>query len=703
MTPLNTRKHSQCSPHLSRGFFIALSVFLLTISSAYSLSNTQASAGYGQTLDTEGNAVPYVSLSFKHTNILLLSDESGYFTFDLALQNNDSILVQRIGYEKMVISTEQLFMDQVIRLRSTVLAMETVEVEAALTTNSAALPSLTKYAKTTGSGSMEHSKLLSRIPGISIRTYGGPAGISTLSMDGGSSSHTKVLVNGIDITSAQNGEADLSQLPLPFIESMSYIPFDISQSSSGGSDGIIKLESGDYRTHIAVSSGSYGHQAFDLNLSKQFGGFRTSLQFGQRREDGNYPVFWNQKESLRQNNDLDQRFAALRILGMLRPDLYWQFTAMESRQARGVAGLVWSPDTRSYRNDQLQLIGSTLGWIHSRGSTHFKLDARNSHENYVNPSLGLDSDHQILSLKGSLSDKRSITSNIMMLSELNVNRDFISSSDASEHRRISYHASATPIFRLFKKIKLIPAFKFHFSPELYQKSLVDLQVQIPLHLGPLASIAASQGESYKYPSFNDLYWEPGGNPSLQPEETQVSTAQLKFDLRQLGDLMLQWQQKESSNLIQWMPVHSYWQPSNIQASTRESSKLIWQVNHPAWYLSAFAHLSLITTIDHSTQKSLRYAPEQTSAVGLTWSPAPVELNINYNYVADRIAMYDYPEDTILDATELWSLSIAYTIRIKTGHLTLVISGDNLKDNYYETIRGYPEPGRSFKLTTTYTL
>ncbi|MCF6238896.1 MAG: TonB-dependent receptor, partial [Candidatus Marinimicrobia bacterium] len=128
---------------------------------------------------------------------------------------------------------------------------------------------------------------------------------------------------------------------------------------------------------------------------------------------------------------------------------------------------------------------------------------------------------------------------------------------------------------------------------------------------------------------------------------------------------------------------------------------MWQIHHPGYHLSAFAHLSLIHTRDHTLNKTLRYAPHRTSAFGLTWSPDELEFNLQYNYVSHRISMYDYPEDTILGASEIWSLSVARTWFSELGAFTLVLAGDNIGNLQYESIRGYPEPGRSLRLSATY--
>lgn len=65
-------------------------------------------------------------------------------------------------------------------------------------------------------------------------------------------------------------------------------------------------------------------------------------------------------------------------------------------------------------------------------------------------------------------------------------------------------------------------------------------------------------------------------------------------------------------------------------------------------------------------------------------------------------MYNYPEDTWLEAVQLLAMSTAYTWELPRGALDLIMSMNNLQDIQYETIRGYPEPGRSLKLSTRFT-
>ena len=697
---LKTRIHFLKSLH-RRGFFCALTfIGLGTLSPLW--ATTSANSTYTRhitILDSQGQPVPYVSIINTSTNNWLMSDEQGHFPLALTRLDGDSLFIQRIGFKDRSVSLKDVLRDGYISLHPDILEGEMLQVFG----QRGPVPGLeimTQYSKSLGAGLQDHQQLFQRIPGLSVRSYGGPAGISTMSMDGGPSSHTKVLVDEIDITSAQNGEADLSQLPLPFIESMSYIPYDISRGGIGDVDGQIRLSSEGNNNHLSLSSGSYGHRAFDVGLAKTLAGFQTYLQLGQRHETADYPFVWSNHEGLRKNNELEQIFAAFSANTLIRSGLYLKMTGLESHQSRGAAGLVWSPDTVSHRNDMLRLLGSKLGWIQSNGSTHFQATWRQSKENYKNPYLALDSDHALKSLQFGIRDRRSLHPQLTLITDLNWQRDEIVSSEVQHHERDALDGSITAELQLGDMITLTPSLKTLFSQDLYYESFSDMQVSLTLPGYLLENLSASLGHIFNYPSFNDLYWEPGGNSALVPERTTVKTLQSRIDLRLLGDLTLQWQSKDSEDLIQWMPVHSYWQPSNVQTATRESRKVVWQLELPQQALTLYAHYSQIRTRDETLGKRLRYAPNATAAFNLSWSPGPAALQLNHYYVSDRISMYSWPEDIILEANTLWSASLGWTWTPDPMNLTLVLAGDNLTDLRYESIRGYPEPGRSYRLTAT---
>jgi len=104
---------------------------------------------------------------------------------------------------------------------------------------------------------IQKRKFIRKLPGITIKSYGGSAGISSISIDGGTSTHTKILVDGFDLTNVQNGQMDISQLPAPFIKSIHYIAYDINKYGSGSIDGVVDFKPWTNSNSVTLSYGSF--------------------------------------------------------------------------------------------------------------------------------------------------------------------------------------------------------------------------------------------------------------------------------------------------------------------------------------------------------------------------------------------------------------------------------------------------------------
>ena len=127
---LRTRTHSKKSPNLRRGFFYALLLLHFSFLSAFSAPATLPihHTIYGQTLDQDSQSIPFVSLIFTPSNVFILSDENGYFWYSAQLSENDSVMVQRIGYESQTFSIKSLLRDSNIRLSPVILSLESIEI-----------------------------------------------------------------------------------------------------------------------------------------------------------------------------------------------------------------------------------------------------------------------------------------------------------------------------------------------------------------------------------------------------------------------------------------------------------------------------------------------------------------------------------------------------------------------------------------------
>ncbi len=657
----------------------------------------------GNVRDTSGNPLESVYIHNQSKNTWTLTDNYGSFILYHFADPGDTLIFTHIGYEPFILVVPQNSKPVNIFMKNTAVLLETViKTESRIAHNTRNI-SMGEYAKRPEAPEIDNIRLLRKIPGLTIRSYGGPAGITTAGMDGGASRHIKILTGGFDLTNAQNGQTDISQIPSPFIEGVQYLPNGTSSEASGMTDGVIILDPWSRKNRLSVSAGSYGH----INAYAMAGGYagKTAgdVLAGFRKDKGNYPYssFLQDGIQYRENNHFSQYYGSARFTRIINPVFYIQGFSLYSAQDRGIAGISWGVrDTVSYRKDHLFAGAFSVGWKHTRGQGTAKLIYRASRENFRNPFILADSKHEIQSwiiqVQNSLKDNRT---NLTLKNEYRY--DEMKSSDASFHVRNSVNSTLTAGMNILPYLQISPVVHWEYSPEFFNQFTGEGVITLIPGSLPFRLIFQG-GRRFVYPSFNDLFWHPGGNPNLKPEYTFVSSIQLSANLGDMASGDFQIFRKESNNLILWMPQTSYWTPKNIQKALRTGWKMTGTGFVKKYNIHINMHLGRTLARDMSdgplNKKPLRYVPEYSASATLAWNPHNWDFEADYFYSSSRIAMYDYPEDIKLDSYRLWTFTAGYRFEYKHIDLIPSVSGENLCDESYESILGYPEPGRVVKIT-----
>lgn len=659
---------------------------------------------YGKISDASGRSLASVYIHNQTQNTWTLSDDFGGFILYRFAESGDTLVFSHIGYEQFILIVPHNINSMNIILKNSTITLETlIKTESRITHNTRNI-SMGDYTKRPEIPEMDNIRLLRKIPGLTIRSYGGPAGITTTGMDGGASRHTKILTGGFDLTNAQNGQTDISQIPAPFIESVRFLPYGTSGTGSGMIDGVIILDPWSRKNRLSLTTGSYGHLNAYAMARGHSGRTTGDILMGFRKDKGNYPYssFLVDEEQLRQNNHFSQYFGAGRFSWIVDPALYIKAFVFLSAQDRGIAGISWGvKDTLSYRKDELMAGALSAGWKHSRGQGSAQLIYRSSQEKFKNPYILADSEHVIQSwifqVRNSLKGNRA---NLIMRHEYRY--DEMHSSDASFHVKNTVNSSLTVDIFICPWMQISPIVHWEYSPgyfnQLTGEGLITLRPGYDL---PFRLIIQA-GRRFVYPSFNDLFWKPGGNPNLKSEHTFVSSIQLSADWGEKGYSDFQVFRKESDDLILWMPQTSYWTPKNIQKALRTGWKITSAGYVEEYDIRINMHLSRTLAKDMSEgplkEKPLRYVPEYTASVTLVWSPRNWDFEMDYFYSSSRIAMYDYPKDIILDGYQLWTITAGYRLELKRMDLIPSVTAENIFNKKYESILGFPEPGRVLKIS-----
>lgn len=661
----------------------------------------------GHVVDPNNNPVSFVTIHNISSDLWLITDEIGEFIIPHNFIQGDSIEFIRIGYQKIngvLPSNKKSF---IVTLPFAPVNLDSVEISKNSRHDYRSTTFVSKITILPQMGLVESRQAFSAIPGIYIKSYGGPAGISTLSLDGAPSSHTNISFAGFDLTSAQNGQLDISQIPPTLVNNIFYNPtLNEKNPEISNAEGSIEICPEWSRTGFLISAGSYGHRSFSGSINHQFKRFKGHITLGKRHEEGNYKAR-NPISNLtfqRKNNDFDQEYFASTFTTISSKKTFFNVMIMQSYQRRGIAGLIWAPTLDSRRSDRLSMIGSKFGWVNRIGYGYFQFLFRKSMEHYSNPQKNLNVKHSLFTYHVLLKQYGQFTNNLDVLFYLDSKYDLINSTSTKTHDRIQYKTMVSSSYFPYTRLSFHPTVSFNYSKDQFSNFDYDIKIRF-YSKKQNNSVFFSAGKFYRYPTFNDLYWEPGGNPDLKPENTSNYICGTNFNIFDEITINNYLYYKESKNLILWTPLQSYWQPKNIRQAIRKGFKVILIWESKKYPFSANYNFSLNISEDRTHgdyyKKPLRYAPKYSQTLSLNWQPSAFLFHIQISRISERIAMYNWPDDMTLKPYTDISFSSSYTRNYNFGTIVFTTGINNFTGISYETLLGYPEPGRSFRLTITY--
>ena len=141
--------------------------------------------GSGYVYSYDQGPVPFASVVNLRTETWSITDESGFFQLPMGTLSGDSLKIYRIGFS----TSHQLITGKsphVITLSNEVITFDPVNTVGEKPIANRGLNKVTLLEI----DGFSRNNALDRLPGTMIRSYGGLAGITTVSMDGGQAVHT---------------------------------------------------------------------------------------------------------------------------------------------------------------------------------------------------------------------------------------------------------------------------------------------------------------------------------------------------------------------------------------------------------------------------------------------------------------------------------------------------------------------------------
>ncbi|MDP3433183.1 MAG: TonB-dependent receptor plug domain-containing protein [Bacteroidota bacterium] len=582
------------------------------------------------------------------------------------------------------------------------------------------------------------SELLSSYSPVFIKSYG-RGSTATASFRGTAPSHTQVYWNGMKLNSPMRGDVDFSLFPVHFID-------DLSLQHGGSS---LKSGSGALGGSVLINNKPDWTDRFSVRYVQTIESFSThkeylNLGFGNGKIQFKTRVFSDRSKNdfsyfnygvLPMHEDV-QKNAEYSKSGLLQ-EVYSRF------KNQSVSAKLWAyqsdrnlPQLMSFEGDirketqKDQNLRAVLSWKYfkEKSKVEWMAGLNMNRLNYFRSSteanfVNFDSQSKEQSFTNQFNYDWTPKETLSFNWSLNTTYNTVSVFD---HAQKTGYDQDQLAFSLLNSahIMLLPqwAISFVFRSEIYDDRLISFipsfGTEYWLDKKQLSSFKLNLSRNYHQPGLNDLYWLPGGNPNLKPEDG--FSGDLAFAYKgQEGSATFSGQVTGFASLIDnwivWQPSASgayFWEANNlrkvfargaeIQVSGQlKTANVMWFSLRGNYSYSATSNIDAVPSVDESRGKQLIYIPKHKANMfaEADFKAYYMKLNVPFTgkrYTSSNNIESDY--EKVLNPYWLLNLTAGKKFDWKRLQADLSLNVENLTNKDYMAVLWRPMPGRYYSLT-----
>ena len=594
-------------------------------------------------------------------------------------------------------------------------------------------------------GTLQISDVLKYFSGATVKDYGGIGGLKTVSVRGLGASHTAVAYDGIISTDNQTGQIDLGRFSASQASAVSLVSGpdnDLLQSAAMAAQAAAitvssaqpQLDGKKARGSVQLKYGSFNTLSTSVSAAFRTGNDNTaSIDAEWLRTDGDYPYIQNNGSNSvnkrRLNSDVSRLRAEAAWFGRFADNTSLTVRAYWFQSGQGLpANILYNDNAArerlwnregfiqsSLRSDLSQLL--TLKISAKYGTTYTRyLNPR------VNSTIGR-TDNRYTENEGYLSgvllyrltDRLSASAALDgRLSSLDGN-----GADQACPTRATLNASAALKYAS-ERVTLTGRLNYVGTRE---KTRIRQAADSYSHLSPVVGanwlawpaaglhLRASYTDTYRLPTFNDLYFEQIGRRDLKPERAAVTSAGIIMEQEHAGVAFSVYADAYNSSVrdrIMAVPGKNtaVWMMKNIGRVVTHGFETGLDIGRTQGAVRPAAKLSYTyqRAMDKSDSRSstwnhqIAYTPRHTASA-IAWVETPaVNVSLNSIYSGEYFCNgYNGSEYHMSPYCEI-GCSLWRDFNFSRCSASLKAECINLTDSRYELVRNFPMPGWQFRIT-----
>ncbi len=598
---------------------------------------------------------------------------------------------------------------------------------------------------------------------VFVKNYG-RATLSTVAFRGTSPSHTQVMWNGLRINSPMLGMTDFSTIPSYFIDKAVLLHGTSSVNETGGGiGGLVSLGTNPdvpdgFAAQYVQGIGSFSTFDEFLRLSFSDGHWTVSTRavyssspndFKYVNHDKKLNIYDDNHNIIGQYHPVERNgSASFKDLHLLQ-EIYYN-THKGNRYGLNVwyvnsnreLPMISTDygDASEFENRQREnTLRAVASWDHNR--ENWRMNAK---AGYVYTWMAYDYRREVA--VGNWSSMTRSRSNVNTLfghinSEMNVSEKWYFTANVSAHqqmvrsidRKVIVQADGRAIVGYDKSrlelsasasAKWQPSDRIGMSMTLRQDIYGDDRAPLipAFFIDGLLSrrgnvmLRASVSSNYRFPSLNDLYFQPGGNPDLKSERGVSYDAGASFSIGKTGSYSiggsLTWFDSYIDDWIIWLPttkgffsprnvkrVHAYGLEAKADFSLRIHKDLMLDFNSSYSWTPSVNDGEKMSAADKSVGMQLPYVPRHSASFTARLSWRSWSFLYKWCFYSERYTMSsnDHTITGHLPKYYMNNVSLEKLFRFRPVDLSLKLAVNNLFDEDYLSVLSRPMPGINFEI------
>lgn len=590
------------------------------------------------------------------------------------------------------------------------------------------------------------SELIRKFAGVSLKSYGGLGGLKTVSMRGLGTNHSSIVSDGFAISNNQTGQVNLGQIQADNVtnvvsvvgKSQRFVQ-PISSQIAGSAFLFETFENSfsnkkmQLRTNIKY--GSFDQKNIYLGVKYSPSKFFVSIFGTYRDANGKYPYSFQNGNlninEIRQNNDYrDYNF------GVTTGFKNEKFTARLGYKRKSIdqglpGAVIFYNQTQDERLTTLEdaFFGDLVfvkNKFHLRAYINGSLNRMNYFDpTYFNSAGKIDVDYNNRSATGGISVLHSISRKWELFGGIEGVVADLKTNDSTFALPVRFHTFGLLGAR-FKLKKIV--FEFEASLQYVdEKNNNGASAKDRFRVNPFVSITGNPfgnkfiyevwyRNSFRMPTFNELYYNNIGNNLLEPEDAH------QFNI---GFGFLPWSKKlklkvktngfynRVDNKIVAIPTKNLfvWSMQNVGKTDIYGAEIVtsidWTINKN-WKITSDANYTFQKTIDITDRNSptykdqIAYIPLHSGNFDIGFYFKNTGIRLTSNFVGSRYALNENIDANLIDGFYLIDAGIFHQFRIKQKHtLKLQLNIKNITNNSYAYIRSFAMPGINYLISLNY--